>query len=363
MKRKEPKRDPWLDNVKGLLIILVILGHLDSPIADTSKELKIFYLLLNSLEMPCFLIISGFLAKRRIDQRDYRSILYKLVIPYFLIDLVFWAFACMFPHGLEVVPYLTTMEPKPLVPKFHLWYLYAVMAYSFLTPALVKLFDGWKRWILFLISFACALLIGYSVEIQALKVTKVMAYYPFFLVGYCFPKKWLHVFRDRLICKLAAIPLVAFWIYFFIQYRKSIYVQVFFLVLPYSKYLEEYQRIMDPVWQRCIFLIGAVLISLAFMSLVTKHWTPFAWLGKKSLYVYVLHGFFILAIRAVNKGIYPVYEWFDTGRKLWYLQLGGIALAFLLASPPVTWLFRPLLEPDIASLLRKKEPPEISDRS
>ena len=354
MKKKKGKRDPWLDNIKGLLIILVILGHLDAPIVKNSHELKVFYLLINSFHMPCFMMISGFLAKRRIDEPDYKKLAYQVVLPYFMIDLVFWIFVCIFPHGLDMIPYLSTMDPKPLVPKYHLWYLFAVMVYYLITPALVRRFHGlWSTPVL-LFFFGLTLLTGFAAEIQGYKLTKIVSFYPFFLLGYYFPKNWLYSFRNRLICKLAAIPVLAWWIYFFIQNRKYIYSEVFYLVKPYADYPDKYVKYLAPVWQRCIFVIASVVVSLAVMSLMTKHWTPLAFLGKRSRYVYILHGFFILGIRAWNTYIYPIYDLADTGQKILYLQIGGVIFAFLLASLPVTWLFRPLIEPKLAELFEKE---------
>lgn len=342
---RRKKRDPWIDNAKGILIILVILGHLDSPILDKSRELAIFYQMINSFHMPCFLFLSGFLAKRKIDQKDYQGILTRLVIPYFLTDLVFWIFTCCFPNGLDVLPYLSTINAQPLIPKFHLWYFFAIIVYYLLTTAVADHYRGWKAMIPLLLSFACSLLFGFTSELQYLKLTKVIAFYPFFLTGYSFQKEWLLVFRDKLICKLAAIPILAFWTYFFIQYHDWIYSQVFFLVTPYADYPGKYTEVIPAVWQRGIFLLASLIVSFAVLSLVTKHWTPFAFVGKRSLYVYVIHGFFILALRAWNTYQYPLYDLIDTDQKLLYLQLAGAASAFLLASIPFTWLFRPILEP------------------
>ena len=347
-KKNRVNRDPWIDNVKGLLIICVILGHLDSPILEKSVELSIFYKLINFFDIPCFLFLSGFLAKRKIDQKDYRGILTRLVIPYFLIDLVFWIFTCYFPNGLDILPYLSTMNAQPLIPKFHLWYLFAVMVYYLFTPVLADHFKGWKGVIALFLCFACSLLTGLANEFQYMKVSKVIAYYPYFLTGYYFQKDWLYTFRDKLICKLAAIPVVAFGIYFFIQYHDRIYGQIFFLVKPYTDYPEKCTEFIPAIWQRGIFLVTSVIFSLAVMSLVTRRWTPFAFVGKRSLYVYIIHGFFILALRAWNNYHYAVYDLIDTNQKILYLQLAGVALAFLLSSGPFTWLFRPLLEPRIS---------------
>ena len=68
-KKNRVNRDPWIDNVKGLLIICVILGHLDSPILEKSVELSIFYKLSIFLIFRASCFFRDFLQKGRLIRR------------------------------------------------------------------------------------------------------------------------------------------------------------------------------------------------------------------------------------------------------------------------------------------------------
>ena len=75
-------RSKYIDVMKGLLIILVVIGHL--PFFDyNSRTLTLIY----SFHMPAFLIIGGMLSHINEDTK-LSTILYKRIkgtlIPYFL---------------------------------------------------------------------------------------------------------------------------------------------------------------------------------------------------------------------------------------------------------------------------------------
>ena len=65
------ERDYWLDNVKGILIILVVVAHCIGAIFYNSLVIRQIYYFINLFHMPAFIMISGYFAKRKIDEKDY----------------------------------------------------------------------------------------------------------------------------------------------------------------------------------------------------------------------------------------------------------------------------------------------------
>ena len=55
-------RDVRIDNAKGALIVLVVMGHFLLPIANTWFNTGCLYLIY-SFHMPCFVFLSGYLSK------------------------------------------------------------------------------------------------------------------------------------------------------------------------------------------------------------------------------------------------------------------------------------------------------------
>jgi len=53
-------RNPWFDNIKGFLVIFVVIGHMltDLRFDYDGKLLETVYLLIYSFHMPLFIILS-----------------------------------------------------------------------------------------------------------------------------------------------------------------------------------------------------------------------------------------------------------------------------------------------------------------
>lgn len=76
------KRLPYLDNIKGLLIILVVIGHAIQYCLPT-YEMNIAFRFIYSFHMPLFFFVSGYLANRgRWDSNVIRRRAIQLLIPF-----------------------------------------------------------------------------------------------------------------------------------------------------------------------------------------------------------------------------------------------------------------------------------------
>lgn len=92
----------WLDVVKGIAIILVVMGHVTSNyINDNNIEIagsfRILHSFIYSFHMPLFMFISGYLFSSSL-MKDYKTTaLSKLIaygIPYVVFSVVYWAGEC-----------------------------------------------------------------------------------------------------------------------------------------------------------------------------------------------------------------------------------------------------------------------------
>ena len=84
----QQKRLDYLDMVKGIGILLVVLGHME----DISTELRIW---ISSFHMPLFFIVSGILIAVKNEQdSDFSKILYKkwkgIIVPYLWFSLSYF---------------------------------------------------------------------------------------------------------------------------------------------------------------------------------------------------------------------------------------------------------------------------------
>jgi len=65
----EKERDYLFDNIKGLLILLVVFGHMIESFAfKKSTSINVMYYAIYTFHMPIFIFISGYFSKKIIKE-------------------------------------------------------------------------------------------------------------------------------------------------------------------------------------------------------------------------------------------------------------------------------------------------------
>lgn len=88
------KRMMWLDIAKGLAIILMVLGHC---LSDQTALHDFIY----SFHMPLFFLAAGFTMRAKPRDVVIKSSARRLLVPYFVVCGVLFAFAFVQPHALN----------------------------------------------------------------------------------------------------------------------------------------------------------------------------------------------------------------------------------------------------------------------
>ncbi len=340
----EKKHDFWIDNIKGILMITVVVGHLLAQPRELYPSYRFLYDLINTFHMGTFMILTGYLSKRRVDQKDLLSVVNKNIAPYIVAQILLYCFAAVWHSGFSAAnaTYFDARTFSFFIPIYQLWYLFAIILYVPITAML----KPQKRPLLFLggallLSLAC----GYFNQVTIFSLTKIASYYIFFLIGYFLPKNlWQFIRNKWWVCLFAALVWAAY-IFF-------IYHEEWCVGFPKMYGLSQSYAAVGPmagdvpaVVGRALFLLIVPIIALAFFSLCPRKKSVFSKLGKNSMYIYVLHALFIVAVRCINKETQFCRELDTWWLKLAYI-LGGVAIAFLLSTDIVKKVFRPLLEPD-----------------
>ena len=138
------KRIDWIDIVKGIGILLVILGH--AP-RDIMREkffiIDFFYQIIYSFHMGLFFSISGciYVYTKKSNQSIYlfmKKLFFKLIIPWFIYSMIIY----LIFYLVNIIPEInnlfkgTNQEIMPIMKylifmikadnpyAFHLWYIY-----------------------------------------------------------------------------------------------------------------------------------------------------------------------------------------------------------------------------------------------
>lgn len=136
------KRLLYLDNIKGVLIILVVVGHAIQYCSPT-YEMNFAFRFIYSFHMPLFFFVSGYLANRgRWDNNVIQRRAVQLLIPF-----VAWAFVdpLLKTGSMDVVISLRTL----IYPDKGLWFLYNLFIYSviFNIAEFLYIRFGVKHWL------------------------------------------------------------------------------------------------------------------------------------------------------------------------------------------------------------------------
>ncbi|MDT0550400.1 acyltransferase family protein, partial [Streptomyces lonegramiae] len=122
------KRDPYLDNVKYLAIVLVAVAHAWEPVMDGSRATRALYMVVYAFHMPAFILISGYFSRSfDMSAPKVKRLITGVAVPYVLFETAY----SLFKRYVGDSP----GEPISLVdPLFLTWFLIALFVWRVTTP-------------------------------------------------------------------------------------------------------------------------------------------------------------------------------------------------------------------------------------
>lgn len=327
------ERDYWFDNAKAILITAVVVGHLANGIFSTStgwvvalqKFIYIFH-------MPAFMVISGRFAKKRIDRGDWVTVINKLIVPYVVLQtLMVMLYAA--------TGYASTSSFSYLKPLFGLWYFFTIAAYSLISPYIVKF-----RWAL-PVSIIVGLAVGFFPNTLYGGFHRIFCFYPFFLFGY-YTYGMSFSFCKKIWFRIISVAVILVTGLLVLRYEKEVCFELLCMNKTYDFIMED---VGTSLTGALLMNIGRYLIGFMFfffiLGVTPSKKTFFSYIGTYSSYVYALHLFFIVFLRAVDAD-YDILRVLTNKWLLLAYCFSGIPIAFILASKPVRKLTRFFVEPD-----------------
>ncbi len=311
----EAKRVAMMDNLRGLLMILVVFGHVLERIYFPGN--KWLYQAIYAFHMPAMVFLSGLYYKRN-NTKLWRT----TFLPYLIFQVIYLAEAA-WEGGKPLVLQFST-------PSWILWYMLALVLWNLLTN-LIDLKKQGKTALL--LSLLCALLAGFETKIgYYFTLSRVIVFFPFFLAGACirentYPKflDFFHQKRPVYEWFLLLIPGIVSQIFLYSQ--RELYQKYFF----YGSYAYNDAYTLKI---RLLLLLCAAAAILALCTLIPKKEVPFlTYLGRNTAPVYLLHGVLLKAAFHL--------EWTDKlpGHYNLHAPLLTLLLVLLTVSPPVVFLY------------------------
>ena len=332
-------RDPYFDNARALLIVLVVVGHViarsDSEAADG------LYTWIYAFHMPAFILVSGFLARNfTATAGQCGKLLTSVVVPYVVFDLLY--------SLLDAAVSGNRPTFSPASPAFTLWFLFALVAWRLMVPLLRVLRMPVA------ITIALSLAASFGTGTGSNPLDRIFSFLPFFAIGVALTPERIARFRaftDGLPARLAALGVLVGGLG--VAYLLRDVVPRAALQMK-GGFLEGHDSNVDGLLWRLAVIAAALLLTAALLAVTPRGKSVLTSLGQATLYVYLLHG--LLLVHLLGR----IGDWIAEWPQLAVACLAATALAFLLGSPPVRWATRWLIEPKAAWLLRPAPQPVTS---
>ncbi len=310
-------RDRRLDVAKGVLISLVVFGHLLPRVGLDDGLTTLAYTVIYAFHMPAFIFLAGITAKST-------RLLERLLT--FVILLA--AFQSLYYVAEKWIgdPFAWSWTD----PHWIMWFLLAMIWWTLTVPFI----ERWPRTLV-----AVSTLVGVCAGVLPfagadLSISRSLVFWPFFVVGRVYGKRLL-AFTGSLPlwtrvggCLVALLPLLALfvadtdagWLYGSGNFDHL-----------------EVSDVRGILIRACLSLI-AFLAILALLAAVPDVDGPLTVIGERSLSVYLFHGFLVIALT-------PALKEFFAGGYDHAVQIGAVALAafaaggiaFVLSQRPLHW--------------------------
>lgn len=311
------ERDYFFDNIKAVLIFLVVLGHFLLPIHEAGNVLVLIKRLIYVFHMPLFVFVSGYFSKRiyKDGKYNFEKILY-LIKAYILFVVAIQAVYAIsgFRSFREIDFFSQSGAP---------WYLFAMIAWYLMIPLIRK----FKPLPVITVNIVLALAAGFFKNVgDFLCLSRILVFGPFFFLGY---------YMEQPVLEKALHP----------TYKKIVTAAALFIcagiLLTGSKMKDElgmvYENIsyyeLDRLWEgpfvRLALMIAAFVISWAILFYIPREKTAISFIGQRTMPIYMLHR--ILRDVLMFAGIYDYlgdWGWFA----LFVLICLSISVIYLLAN-------------------------------
>ncbi|MCE4048500.1 MULTISPECIES: acyltransferase family protein [Bacillaceae] len=317
-------RDYYFDNAKFLLIFFVVFGHFIQSFNSDSNSIYSLYKVIYTFHMPAFILVSGFFAKGIYEEGYVQKYVKKLILPYIIFQVIYSIFY-FYLYGKS------SLTVDPLSPHWSLWFLISLFFWNMLLLGFSKLKPIYGLSIAMFFGLAIGFVDWTS---SYLSLTRTFVFFPLFLLGYYMNKKHFEWVRAKPF-KIGAILIFVSCFAVFYNFP-DINHQWLLGSKPYDVLASSS---FEAILVRLGFYLLSFLMIFCFFACVPQKQYFFTRFGKNTLYVYLLHGFFIRIFRSTD-----LQEAFTTPKSYFLIVLMAFLLTLVLSTNLVASLAQPFIE-------------------
>ena len=341
-------RDPWFDNAKMALVLLVVVGHSWTLLPHNAVNDHL-YDFLYAWHVPAFVFVTGYLSRSFTwaPQRMWQLVR-TVVVPYVIFECALALFR-IYVGGEQLQDLFRD-------PHWPMWYLSALFFWRLLTPLFTRVPTAVAVAVAVTTSLVAGLYAG-----DTLDMARILGLLPFFVLGLTATPERLERLRAPWVRTSAllvflAIAVVTTWTDQLAQTEWLYY---------RSQYGELDVGDGRAVLTRAVLLLIGTMGAWSFLALVPRVSGWFTRMGAATLVVYLFHGFFI---KGAEYAGYPGWADEHTAISLPVTTLAAGGLALLLALPAVARVLNHAVDPfgtaekHVREAVRLSEAPAHADQ-
>jgi fucose 4-O-acetylase-like acetyltransferase len=269
------RRNESLDVLKAVLILVVVFAHLVEHFSANDPYYRAWYSAISLVTIPLFVLLSGMFAGPLLSDADYRKLFSRLLLP----------LLCLQPFYLVLIQLYQGDAVRHLLdPQWMLWFLLSLCCWRLMMPLFVRIPAALP------VAVGITLAAGYAAYIGPdLSLSRTLYFFPFFIAGYLWRQKILDlVARARLLWGVLFVALVAGVVVWSLHGLDK---AVFY---GSESYDQAAVWSAQPALGRLAMLLMSALALLGFMAIAPRKSRWLARIGRRTLTIFVLHGFPVL---------------------------------------------------------------------
>lgn len=300
-------RDARFDNIKALLIFLVVLGHSVEYLYGVKGSYGALRAVIYSFHMPAFVFISGYFASRS------KSSLPDVTIKYFCTYLIFNTL-------FALTPWHVNSPLNFLYPQLIYWYLLCLCFWRISVETISHIKFALP------LSLLLTLYIGTCPKADRfMSISRAICFFSFYLMGYKFSLKFIEKINKWLmgaaLAACAGLTLIAY-------YKNLVPVKMY-------EYIQSYASTevgnLQGIGMRVFMIATATIVTIGLIVIMPSEKNVFTCIGRNSLNIYLLHIFIIKAVAHIGIAIFNN----EILNMIFSLVL-TIAICMLLSMPVIT---------------------------
>lgn len=271
------QRSLYWDTLKGILIILVVLGHCGTALGN--GLISAIY----AFHMPLFILVSGYFSKKKRPANFIAGGYKRLIIIYLVFNTAYIALDIATAAGLSFNRLLT--------PSFALWYILSLIYWRLVLQTLPQ------KWLdhptlVIAASFLLSLLVGFIPIGGEMSFQRAIVFWPFFIVGY-YLCQYDYIQKIRSFNKWIASA-------FLIGLLVIVYVcmPTFYANQPYGSETPVFNMIT-----RALQLLIAALLCFCVLAITPEKMGKITDVGKYTLLIYLLHPPVVKTLKVISEKV------------------------------------------------------------